>query len=303
MRKIGFYIVKLWAYGVAFTPFALLYMRSDIIFFLVYHIARYRRKVVRTNLLNSFPGKTEKERKQIEKGFYHNLCDLAVEMCKMLVMRPEDIQRRVTFTNPELLSELYDRQRSVFVALPHSGNWEWLGKILHTATPHKCSAIYKRLGNEDFERFMYRLRTSYHLEDEQMIEANSAMKVLLGRREMCNAAIIVADQSPRGTEKDYWTDFLHQETCWFTGLERMAKMLDYAVVFAEMRRTKRGCYEVTFKKICDNANETEKGFVMGQYVRELERFIKENPDNWLWSHRRWKHSRPEFKVQSQSSKP
>lgn len=291
MKKIGFYIVKLWAYGVAITPFALLYLRSDFIFFLVYHVARYRRKVVRTNLLNSFPDKSETEIKGIEKQFYHNLCDLALEICKLLVMKPEDLKQHVVFTNPEMITELYENQKSLFVAFPHSGNWEWFGKIMHTLSPHKASAIYKRIKNDDFERFMLRLRTSFNLEHEQMIEANSAMKVLLSRRDIPNSILIVADQSPRGTEKDYWTDFLHQDTCWFTGLERMAKMLGYAVVFAEMRRTKRGYYEVTFKKICDNPNETEKGFVMEQYVRLLERFIYDNPDNWLWSHRRWKHSR------------
>lgn len=291
MKKIGFYIVKLWAYGVAITPFTLLYLRSDFIFFLVYHVVRYRRKVVRTNLLSSFPEKSEKEIKSIEKHFYHNLCDLALEICKLLVMKPDDLKQHVVFTNPEMITELYEKQKSLFVAFPHSGNWEWFGKIMHTLSPHKASAIYKRIKNDDFEGFMLRLRTSFNLEYEQMIEANSAMKVLLSRRDIPNSILIVADQSPRGTEKDYWTDFLHQDTCWFTGLERMAKMLDYAVVFAEMRRTKRGYYEVTFKKICDNPIETEKGFVMEQYVRLLESFIYDNPDNWLWSHRRWKHSR------------
>ena len=291
MKKIGFYIVKIWAYGVAITPFALLYLRSDIIFFLVYHVARYRRKVVRTNLLNSFPEKSQQEIKSIEKHFYHNLCDLALEICKLLVMKPYDLKRHIAFTNPEMIADLYEKQKNVFIAFPHSGNWEWFGKIQHVLSSHKVSAIYKEIKNAEFDKFMLHLRTSFNLEREQMIEANSAMRVLLGRRDILNSILIVADQSPRGTEKDYWTEFLHQDTCWFTGLERMAKMLDYAVVFAEMRRTKRGYYEVTFKKICDNPNETEKGFIMEQYVRMLERFIYDNPDNWLWSHRRWKHSR------------
>ena len=291
MKKIGFYIVKLWAYGVAIMPFGLLYVRSDIFFFLVYHVAHYRRKVVRANLLNSFPEKSEKEIKSIEKQFYHNLCDLAVEICKLLVMKPEELKQHISFTNPEMISELYENKKSLFVALAHSGNWEWFGKIMHTLSPHKCSAIYKRVKNDDFEKLMLQIRTSYNLECEQMIEANVALKTLVARRELTNSIAIVADQSPHGTEKDYWTEFLHQDTCWFTGLERMAKMLDYAVVFAEIRRTKRGYYEVTFRKICDNPKETENGFIMEQYVRLLERFICENPDNWLWSHRRWKHSR------------
>lgn len=291
MKRIGFYIVKLWAYGVALTPYALLYLRADVIFFLVCHVARYRRKVVRSNLQNAFPEKSKREIKHIEHRFYHNLCDLAVEICKLLVMKPEDLKRRVTFTNPEMMVELYENQRSVFVAMAHSGNWEWLAKIMHTLSPHSCAAVYKRLQNDAFERFMYELRTSFHLENEQMIEANVALKTLSARSGLKNMVAIVADQSPRGVEKDYWTSFLHQDTCWFTGLERMARMFDYTVVFAEMRRVGRGRYEVSFKKLCDKPQEAEKGFVMEQYVRQLERFIEDCPDNWLWSHRRWKHTR------------
>ena len=106
-----------------------------------------------------------------------------------------------------------------------------------------------------------------------------------------NAVLMMADQSPRGVESDYWTEFLHQDTCWFTGLERIAKMLDYAVVFVDMRRQGRGRYEVRFELITDDPKAMAKGKLMECYVRCVEQFINDNPDNWLWSHRRWKHQR------------
>ena len=291
MKRIGYGVVKLWAYMQAILPFWLLYVKSDVVCFIVYHIVRYRRRVVRSNLLNSFPDKNEKEIKKIEKRFYRNLCDLVFEVCKILTQDSDRLAKRVTFKNSEVVQSLYDRNKSLFVALPHSGNWEWFGKLMHRFTQHKVSAIYKRVENPAFDAFMLDIRTNYHIDMEQMIESRTAFRELVKRKDYCNICFIVADQSPRGVESDYWTEFLHQDTCWFTGMERMAKSLDYAVVFVEMNRVGRGRYEVCFKQITDQPINTETGYITEQYARMIERFVNENPDNWLWSHRRWKHKR------------
>lgn len=291
MKKVGFWLFKGIAFWVSLTPFPLLYLRSDCYYLLVYHVLRYRRKVVRDNLVHSFPEKSSKEIKQIERRFYLNLCDLAVEICKLMTVKPETLAKHVHFANPELIQELYGKGRSYFAAIPHSGNWEWYGKLMHRVSDHKASAIYKRLSNPDFDAFMVRLRKNFNQDHEQMIEAQTALKALVRRKDLVNAILIVADQSPRGVESDYWTEFLHRDTCWFYGLERMAKLLDYAVVFVDMKRVRRGYYEVYFELICEDPQATEEGFIMEQYVRHIERFIEKQPDNWLWSHRRWKHCR------------
>ena len=284
-------MVKALAYLIALTPFGLLYLRSDIYFFFLYHIIRYRRKVVRDNLVKSFPDKDIKEIKKIERRFYHNFCDLVVEICKMMRLKPDEMASRVTFTNPELMQSLYEKGRSVFASIPHSGNWEWYGKLMHTVSEHKASAIYKKVKDPYFEAFMKELRMNFNKDQEVMIEASTALKTLVRRKDMVNAILIVADQSPRGVDTDYWTDFLHRDTCWFYGLEKMARLLDYAVVFVDMRRVGRGRYTVTFDLICEDPNTMEEGAIMEQYVRHVERFIQDDPDNWLWSHRRWKHTR------------
>ena len=284
-------MVKAMAWMVAITPFGLLYLKSDIDAFLLYHVVRYRRKVVRDNLVKSFPEKTLPEIKRIEKKFYRNFCDLALEICKIMRLKPEEMLRRVTFTNPELMQSLYDKRRNVFTAIPHSGNWEWYGKLMHTASRHKVAAIYKKMKNPYFDCFMKQLRTNYNLDQEEMIEASTALKALVRRKDLANAVLIVADQSPRGVNSDYWTDFLHRDTCWFYGLEKMARLLDYAVVFVNMNRVGRGRYSISFDLICEDPKTMEEGAIMEQYVRHVERFIEQNPDNWLWSHRRWKHTR------------
>ena len=281
-------LVKFWAYCLSISPFWLLYLRSDFYFFMVYHVAHYRRKVVRENLLRSFPEKSHAEIKTIEKRFYHNLCDQVVEMFKLSRMTVDDAKRHIAVNNPEVVSELYAKKKSLFLAFPHSGNWEWFGKLMQTFSAHHPMALYKKVKSPVFERFIYELRTSLPVE---MIESNSALRALAQRTGQLDQVMILADQSPQGLKTDYWTEFLHQDTCWFTGLERMAKYLDYAVVFVAMKRVRRGYYELTFQPITETPKATEKGYIMEQYARHIERFIQEQPDNWLWSHRRWKHVR------------
>lgn len=294
MKKLAYYIAKLWMYGVAITPFRLLYVRSDFYFLLIYHVAHYRRGVVRQNLVKSFPDKDLHEIKRIEKAFYHNLCDIFLEVCKLLVIKPEDLAKRISFRNGELVRQLYDRKKNVFFAFGHYGNWEWFWKLMHQLSDHETVAIYKKLSNPYFDQLLHEIRTNFHIKGEEAVESRASLKRLLLRKDRLNSVLIVADQSPQGLPTDYWTEFLHRDTCWFVGVEKMARMLDYAVVFAEMKRVRRGYYEVTFKLISDDVKAEPSGAVMEKYVRSLESFIIDNPDNWLWSHRRWKHERNGF---------
>ena len=272
-------------------PFPVLYLKSNVLSFLLYHVVRYRRKVVRNNLTGSFPEKSLGEIKRIEKRFYRNFCDIFLEICKLLTMKTETLSERVRFTNPELLKSLYDKGRNVLVVLPHSSNWEWFVRLLFGMTPHRCSAVYKPMENPYFDAFIHDMRSEPAKDDEPMIEDRKLFQVLEERRNTCNLLFFLGDQSPRGKETDYWTDFLHRDTCWYTGMERVAKMFDYVVVYGEMCRVDRGRYTVTFKMLCEEPQEAEDGFILEQYVRHVEQYINRCPDDWLWSHRRWKHSR------------
>ena len=268
MKKIGFLILKLWADFQSVQPFWLLYLKSDLAYFLA----------IQT----------------IERHFYRNLCDLFVEAPKMMRMGPGGYRNRITITNPELVQQLYEQKRNVFYAIPHSGNWEWFGKLIPELTPHNGLAIYKRVKNAAFEQLMLYMRTKdCNLE---MVESNSVLRRLMQLRDKKNGVLMMADQTSHGLESDYWNEFLHQDTCWFTGIERIAKKLDYAVVFVDMRRQGRGRrYVVSFEVVTDDPKSAADGEIMEKYVRSVEHFIEANPDNWLWSHRRWKHQRPQTK--------
>ena len=291
MSKIGFHIAKFWMKFLSIHPYWLLYLKSDVYCFLLYYVFRYRRKVVRQNLLRSFPDKSAKEIKTIERHFYRNLCDLFVEAPKMMCMGPEGYRKRITLVNTEVIAEMEAKQKNIFFAIPHSGNWEWFGKMVPELSSNKGMAIYKMVQNPVFEQLMLYMRTKDC--DLEMVESNSVLRRLAQLRDTRTSVLMMADQTSHGLATDYWTEFLHQDTCWFTGIERIAKKLDYAIVFVSMVRQGRGRYEVSFDLITDDAPALANGEVMERYVRRVERFIEDNPDNWLWSHRRWKHERPE----------
>lgn len=266
-----------------------LYLLADFLYFLAYYIIRYRQKVVRRNLEISFPEKTVRERKQIEKAFYHHFADLMAEYLKMTQVSEIEMQQRITIENPEILHELYDGDRSVFLALGHCGNWEWFGMSFYLYMNQRPFAIYKRLSSPYFDDFVKSLRTA--IGPVQMIESRSAFRSLKQATGQPNAVVIAADQSPSGTEQDYWTDFLNQDTAFFTGLEKMAKALDYAVVFVENIKVKRGVYKVVLSPISIDPRKEPTNYIIETYARLLEQAIVANPSNWLWSHRRWKHQR------------
>jgi len=289
MKKIGYYIFILKAWFISCLPFVWLYWLSDFAYIIVYHIIRYRRTIVFANLNNSFPDKSAHDRKQIEKKYYHNLCDIMVEFIKIRHITMAQLKQRMVVTNPEILHELFEQQKSVFLTVGHCGNWDWFGKAMPYITRHKVFAVYKALSSNDFDGYMKSIRSRFG--EPTLLESKTTYRSLLQRKDTLNAVFLAGDQTPGGLDADYWTTFLHQDTPFFVGIEKMAKSLDYAVLFFDIERVKRGYYEATILLITDNPTKTNTNEITETYVRLLEKTILRNPDNWLWSHRRWKHKR------------
>ena len=264
---------------------------SDFCYVVLYHVVRYRRDVVRDNLEKSFPEKSLEEIRGIEKQFYHDFGDLLEEGLKLRKLSTDDLKERITFTNPELIDGLYQKGRSLILAMAHSGNWEWYCNMMETMLPYQPYAVYKKISNRYVDRLVYRLRSNHSKNENLLIETKEAKEALAHLGDTPSAVLILGDQSPKGDANDYWTDFLHRDTCWYTGIEKLARKNDFGVVFVEMDRVARGHYAVTYKLVAENPRECEEGTILERYVRLVERFIQCHPDNWLWSHRRWKHSR------------
>ncbi len=271
-------------------PFGLLYLKSDVLCFILYRVIRYRRDVVAGNLRNAFPGRSVAERKKIETQYYRNLADIIMEVIKWRSISPEELLRRFRFENIELMEEAFDRGQGVIIAIGHCGNWEWMGTALGLISDKKGYAIVKPLSDKRYDNYMRKLR--HRLNPDSTIPFKETFRrMLVNKKKEPTFNVFAADQTPTRDEINYWTEFLNQDTGFFLGIEKIARSLDFAVIFVDIVREKRGHYRGIMSLISGKPSETEEFVITEKYVRSLEKAIQDNPSNWLWSHRRWKHKR------------
>lgn len=273
-------------------PFPLLYLISDVAYVVVRHIAGYRRGVVRNNIANSFPELGEKARRDIERHFYHFLCDYGVETIKLLTIRPEALKRRMTFEGVDLMERSLEKHPFVFIYLGHYCNWEWISSLpLWKERPEThCAQLYRPLKNSVFDRLFMDIRTRFGAENISKYESLRRIMTLKheGRKTIIG---FISDQSPRWQSIHDWVDFLHQDTPVFTGTERIGKKVDAAVYFADVERRGRGRYHCRLRPLTEDIRSYPDYKVTELYMQELETIIRRNPAFWLWSHKRWKHKR------------
>jgi KDO2-lipid IV(A) lauroyltransferase len=269
-------------YLISLLPFWLLYLIADLLFVILYYIIRYRRKVVQENLLNAFPDKTDDERSSIERKYFEYLADLIVETIKMISISNRELQRRVVPTNPELVQSYLDNGRSITAVAGHYCNWEWAGLSFNYK---KFFIIYKPLSNREFNDFFIRIRSRF---GGIPIAMKQTLRIMIGHKNDTTATVFAGDQTPVREESNYFTDFMNQRTAVFLGIEKVAKLIDSVVIFYDMRRVKRGYYTYTVVPLTENAKATAPYEITEAHVRYLEGRINQEPQYWLWSHRRWK---------------
>jgi len=270
-------------------PFPIFYLVSDGICFLLYTIFGYRKKVVYENLKNSFPNKSHLELKQLEKQFYHYLCDLFLETLKTLTISKEEAVKRCKFSanTTQLLNELADKKQSCILVMGHYGNWEWAGNSFSLQCKQQLYVIYHPLTNKHFDKLMYDMRTRF---GTKLYAMKDTMREMIRNRNEVNATAFIADQTP-SPEGAYWTTFMNQDTPVFWGTEKIAQKLNYPVVYVTIKRLKRGFYEVDSEILVADPKNTKEGEISELHTRKLEKDILDQPEIWLWSHRRWKHKR------------
>ncbi|SFC55173.1 KDO2-lipid IV(A) lauroyltransferase [Flexibacter flexilis DSM 6793] len=267
-------------------PFWALYLISDFLYVLMAHVIGYRRKVIIENLQKCFPEKSAAELDAISKDFYRNLCDVIVETFKVLDMNVEQMQQRVQTTNLPLLTDMLDAGTPVLIMTTHQCNWEWLLPGCGTAFSYPTHGAYKPLHNQFFDKVMLSIRSRF---GAKLIADTQILRESLRYKDEVRVVALVADQTPSSPKLAYKTLFLHRPTAFFTGTERLAYSLGYPVIFAEMKRVKRGFYEVTYHDIAKPPYDKNSHQILEGYVRQTEAAIRRAPSNWLWSHRRWKH--------------
>ncbi len=289
MSSILFYIALPFLYLISLLPFPIFYLFSDGIYFLLYRIIGYRKKVVFENLKHSFPDKSTEDLKKIEKQFYHYLVDLFLETLKTLTISKKEAIKRCKLTPKAiaLFDELYTRNKSCILVMGHYGNWEWAGNSFSLINKQQLYVIYHPLTNRHFDKLMYGMRTRF---GSKLYAMKDTMRGMIGNRNEVNATAFIADQTP-SPENAYWTTFLNQDTPIFWGTEKIAQKLNYPVVFVTVNKLKRGYYEANAEMLVSEPKNTEEGEISELHTRKLENDIKSHPEIWLWSHRRWKHKR------------
>lgn len=289
MGTVGYYLALPFIYGISLLPFPLLYLLSDGVYWLLFRVIGYRRKVVLTNLRNSFPERTEAEIQVIADRFFRWFCDLTLETLKTLTISPEEVRKRVEFKNIDLLRQFAREGRSVILVLGHYGNWELAGaRYSQEKDIPQLYVIYHPLANTHFDRLMYHMRTRHGTKLYAMREASKAM---LRDQALLTATAFIADQTP-SPERAHWMTFLEQDTPVFLGTEALARKLGQPVIYISITRPRRGYYCMAMELLVGNPSATAPGAITEAHTRRLEADIRNVPELWLWTHRRWKHKRP-----------
>jgi KDO2-lipid IV(A) lauroyltransferase len=273
----------------SFLPFGLLYPISNCLYFIIYYVVQYRRKVVFQNLSNAFPQKNEAEINQISKAFYQHFCDLIVETIKLFQISPEELRLRCKIKNPDLVQAYAAAGKSLIIPAGHFNNWEMAAAATSLELPHQVIAIYAPLKNRFFDEQLRQSRARFGLHLLPQKQVKVGLKKDPNR---LRAILFAADQSPTSSRVAYWTTFLNQETGVMVGTEKYAKQYDYPVVFGKVKKIKRGYYEFEFIPLEEQPKNTSFGEISEKHTRTLEEAIKEQPPNWLWSHKRWKKKKP-----------
>lgn len=284
MNQLVFWVVK------AFSklPFSVLYFLSDIIYIVLNYLIGYRRKVIFNNLKNSFPEKSDREIKQIQKEFYKNFADYLVETLKAFTISTEELAKRHTHSGVEIMNQIQLEKKNVFLMAGHVFNWEWfIGTALILPTTQNI-AVYHRLRNAFWDEKMRELRARYRT---TTIEMRRVIRVMLQTPNDGNTTyLLIADQSPKKHEIHYSLNFLHQETPVFSGFDKLLTKKDFAVVYAKTTKIKRGYYHTEFIRILPDAEHFVENEAVDKFFHLLEETIEQQPSNWLWSHKRWKHA-------------
>jgi len=288
-KRLEFIIVFLLVQLFRFVPFFILYLISWAAYILVYYLWGYRKKIVFTNLTNSFPEKSPNEIKQIAKLFYLNFCDVLAEIVKGQTMSEHALIKRFRVLNPHLLNDLYIQNKSVISIGAHYANSEW-GKILGKQSLHPMIIIYSPFMNKYLDNFNNRDRVKFGM---KLIPFAKTLRVFHELKGKPHCFIMGVDQRPFDRKNAIWLTFLNQETPCHKGYEQIARKFDIPVVYSEIQRIKRGFYTLEYILLCEEPSKVEEGFIVKQFMKTLEEIIRKKPEDWLWSHNRWNYRKAE----------
>ena len=273
-------------------PFGVLHAISGLVARLASDVLGYRRPVIRGNIERSFPKRSVAEHRQIECLYYRHFADITLESIKNFSISDAEARSRMAHEHVDVFEPFFQAGRSVLIAGGHFNNWELYAMTANQNVPHDVMAVYKRLSNKSMDEAVRESRQRFGLEMVRTVDSQAWMDAHI-RGARPKAVVMGFDQSPADPLKSWWNDFLHQETAWYFGLEKWARMYDLPVIYGHIKKLKRGRYETHYELVTDAPNALPEGAILQRCIDLLEADIRETPHQWLWSHKRWKHVRPE----------
>ena len=277
-------LILLWIFSL--LPIQILYLISKIIRFIVYDILCYREKVVIDNIQNTFIKKSQTEVIKLKNNFYNYFFELIVEIIKLLSISNDELNKRFTFSNINVIKQSLKQNKSVIVVVGHYGNWEWALRSASNLIDTKIIGVYKRINNTIFEWLLLKIRSNTNV---LPVEIKSLPRELVNNNEKKIYAI-VADQSPTLEQSNVRINFLNRDTLVYTGVEKISKKYNMPVFYLSIKLTRKGYYESSFEEICSKNINGKKLEITKEFFSKLENQIKSEPRLWLWSHKRWKHT-------------
>lgn len=297
LNNIAFWAVYGTWHALSLLPLWLHYLFSDVLFVLVAYVFRYRHRVIWKNLRNSYPDKSEKDLKTLQRQFYRHVCDLVAETVKYTTISDKNIMRRMTFKGSEQVAEILNSGQSVALLLGHYGNWEWVTSLVLWLRPlvHDVAMgqIYHPLENEVFDRVVLKARGRM---GSDSVPKKETLRWILSSKRDGRPSILgyINDQVPTWHNIHHWLTFLNQETPVFTGIERIVHSQNQAAVYIDVKRVGRGRYQCEYKVITRDPSTMGEFELTDTYFKLMEQTINRAPQYWLWSHNRWKRTREEF---------
>jgi KDO2-lipid IV(A) lauroyltransferase len=279
-------MLQILLYPIALLPMRVLYVLSDILYLLMYVVGRYRRQVTYDNLKHAFPDKTNAELNSIMRKFYRNFFDQWMELLKLLTISRAQLDRKVK-GNWEVFHQLNTEGRNTYALLGHTFNWEWANVACQYNAPQQFAGVYMPVNSNAVNQLMTRMRTRgggwlISMKAKKGFQRLEGVRYIVG---------LIADQNPSNLKAAAWYPFMHREAPFFKGPELLARRASAAVVFAGIKKVKRGHYQVTLELVTKDASQLPENEVTQKYIAFMERQLREQPENWLWTHRRWKHKK------------
>ena len=270
-------------------PLRALYGFATFLYLLAFYVVRHRHRVIREQLEKVFPDASGAAREAIHKQFLRNFCDVMVEVLKSVTMSEGDMCARVQILNLDVARRHLDAGRSIMFVTSHLGNWEWLLHGVTLQLGYPVDAAYKPLHDQWAERLMLKIRSRF---GARLVPAKELLADFLRRRGIVRALAMNADQAPVSTDKRYWTRFLGLDTAFYIGAEQIARATRLPIIYAGVRRVRRGYYQVEMKTLWDGREAIEPNAVTERYARACEIDVLKSPADWLWSYRRWRLQKP-----------